>query len=231
VLAVGPPTRFGALIIVVPKGLVGLSRPRRGARTRPAFSAAAQRHFSKYLVRYGTMALRHRGPGAATRGVVAKMPREDRPGWVRRPCLRWRRRAWVVTAASAEMPCMSAGDRLAVVRAPGKYAVQAGLIGYWAITSFEKIARGSSYRAQDVALFSGCLDVQRQRSAWNLTLPGPSRSRACGNQLHPGAGVLAQGRSGGCRGDARQSPAGHRGLHGRADASGIGRGARGGRVR
>jgi hypothetical protein len=112
-----------------------------------------------------------------------------------------------VTAATTEIPCQVAGDRLAVVEAVGKYAGQGVLIGGWVITSFEKIARGPSYRARGVAVFSfsGCLDVRRDRIAWNLTL-GSTPSRAEGRRLHRGAAVLAEGRSGGCGG----TPAGSR---------------------
>ena len=134
-----------------------------------AFVAAhTPRPFSESLVAYGTMVLRGCGPRAATRGLDAQMPSKHGPGCVRRRCLRWRWRSWVVATATAEIPDQVAGDELAVVEAAGKYAVQGGLIGDWTITSFGKIARGPIYRAEGAEVFSGRPEVQRDRSAWAI---------------------------------------------------------------
>ena len=219
-------------MMVVPKGAVGVSRFRRGGSDAHRISAAAQRPVQP-IFSVIQMALRNRGPGAAVSGSGG----QDAEG-------RWGRMdAPPMLAVAATLvgrdgrdrrgTLQFAGDRLAVVDAAGKYAVQAGLIGDWMIISFEKIAGGPSYRAQGVEAFSfsSCLDVRRDRSAWKLTLRAPIRSGAGGRRLHRGAGVLADGCSGGCRGHAHRSPACHRGLVRIADASGIGRGARGGRVR
>ena len=59
-------------------------------------------------------------------------------------------------------------------------------------------------------------------SIGNLTLCGPTRSRAGRLRLHRDAGVLVDGRSSGRRGDGHRSPACHRGLGRRRDVSGIG---------
>jgi hypothetical protein len=251
-----------------------------------AFIAAhIPKAFSESLVAYGTMVLRSCGPRAVTRGLDAQMPSKHGPGCVRRRCLRWRWRSWVVATATAEMPYQAAGDQLAVVEADGKYAVQGGLMGDWTITSFGKIARGPIYRAEGAEVFSGRPDVQRDRSAWaircarcasaagsghrsasgagssrerartrsaaatrafagaagvlamvdtgtgravstlstgNLMLRGPTRSRAGKCRLHRGAGLVVEGSSGGRRGDGHRSPACHRGLGRRRDASGLG---------
>ncbi len=251
-----------------------------------AFIAAhIARPCNESLVAYGTIVLRDCGPGAATRGLDAQMPSKHGPGCVRRRCLRWRWRSWVVATAAGEITYQVAGDELAVVEAVGKHAVQGGLIGDGTITSFGKIARGPIYRAEGAEVFSGGPDVQRDRSAWaircarcasaadrgtrsangagssrerartrsaratpafagaagvlavvdtrtgraistfsigNLMLCGPTRSRAGRRGLHPGAGLVVEGRCGGRRGDAHRYPACHRGLGRRRDASGLG---------
>ena len=56
----------------------------------------------------------------------------------------------------------------------------------------------------------------------NLMVRGRTPSRAGRRRLHRDAGVLVDGRSGGRRGDGHRSPACHRGLGRRRDASGIG---------
>ncbi len=93
-----------------------------------AFIAAhTPRPLRESLVAYDTMVLGSCGLGAATRGLDAQMPSKYGAGCVRRRCLRWRLRSWVVATATAEMPYQVAGDELAVVEAAGKYALQGRL--------------------------------------------------------------------------------------------------------
>lgn len=96
------------------------------------------------------------------------MPSKFWAGCVRRRCLRWRWRSWVVATASAEMPYQVAGDQLAVREAAGKHAVQRGLVGDWTIGSFGKIARGPIYRADGAEVFSDRRGVQDDRRAWAI---------------------------------------------------------------
>jgi hypothetical protein len=124
--------------------------------------------FSEDIVAYGTIGFRSCGTGAATRGLDAQMPSKFGPGCVRRRCLRWRSRSWVMATVTAKSPYQVAGEELAVVEATGTHAVQRGLIGDWTITSFGKIARGPIYRAEAAEVFSGRLGVQRDRSAWAI---------------------------------------------------------------
>src|SRR5450755_1420345 len=56
-------------------------------------------------------------------------------------------------------------DQRAVVEAAGKDAAQVGLIGDCAIASFTEIAAGLISRARSTEVFSGCLDVERERRA------------------------------------------------------------------
>lgn len=93
------------------------------------------------------------------------MPTEDGAGCVCRPCLMWWWRSWVAVAVTAKMTYEVSADQLAVVEAAGKYAAQVGLIGDCAIASFKEIAAGLISRARSTEVFSGCLDVERERRA------------------------------------------------------------------
>ena len=200
--AFGRAPRHVSGMIVVPQRDVGASRRRcGGSDAHRIYCNRTQRPFSQYSAARGRICFGSCGPGAATLGLESQMPREDGAGRARRPCSRWRRCSWVVTAATAETPCEVAGYQLAVVGAAGKYVAQGGLIGGRVIASCEGIARGPSYRARraEVCSFSGRLDVRRDRSR--------------------------------CRGHAHRFPVYGRGLLRRTDASGIGRQARGESVR
>lgn len=111
------------------------------------------------------MAHRRCGVGPRFEGLEAQVPTEDGAGCVCRPCLTWWWRSWVAVAVTAEMTYQVSADQLAVVEAAGKYAAHVGLIGDCAIASCKEIAAGLISRARSTEVFSGCLDVERERRA------------------------------------------------------------------
>lgn len=99
----------------------------------------------------------------------------------------------------------------------------------WAGSSRERARTRSAWATRPFADAAGVLatvDTGTGRGVStfpirSLMLRGPTRSRAGRRRLHPGAGVLAEGRSG-APGRRRPDPACHGGLGRRRDASGIG---------
>lgn len=130
------------------------------------FTAAhTPRPFSESIVACGMMAHRRCGVGPRFEGLEAQVPTEDGAGCVCRPCLMWWWRLWVAVAVTAEMTYQVSADQLAVVEAAGKYAAHVGLLDDCAIASFKEIAAGLISRARGTEVFSGCLDVERERRA------------------------------------------------------------------
>jgi hypothetical protein len=93
------------------------------------------------------------------------VPTEDGAGCVCRPCLPWWWRSLFAVAMTAEMTYQVSADQPAVVEAACKYAAHFGLIGDWAIASFKEIAAALTSRARSTEVFSGCLDIERERRA------------------------------------------------------------------
>jgi hypothetical protein len=56
------------------------------------------------------------------------------------------------------------GKQIAIDAEAGTFKMKGGLIGDWAITSFEEIAKSPYYHAKGTETFKGCLDRRRDRS-------------------------------------------------------------------
>jgi hypothetical protein len=164
-----------------------------------------------------------RGAGWADRRLDDHVFREDREGPVRRvegaevssgPAdVQRDRRAWAIrcarcASAAGRGPRSASGAGSSPERAPTRSA-------------------GATRAVADAADVLVMVDTRTWRAVstfciGNLMVRGRTPSRAGRRRLHRDAGVLVDGRSSGRRGDGHRSPACHRGLGRRRDASGIG---------
>lgn len=69
----------------------------------------------------------------------------------------------VASPAAADTYKVS-GKQIAVDPEAGTFKMKGGLLGDWAITSFEEIATSPYYHAKGTELFKGCIDRRRDRS-------------------------------------------------------------------
>ena len=73
--------------------------------------------------------------------------------------------AAVVFAAPATAKTYSvSGKQIAVDEDAGTFKMRGGLIGKWAITSFQELETSPIYHGRGTELFRGCLDRRRDRS-------------------------------------------------------------------
>ena len=72
--------------------------------------------------------------------------------------------AIAVASPAAANTYKVSGKQIAVDAEAGTFKMKGGLLGDWAITSFEEIGTSPYYHAKGTELFTGCLDRRRDRS-------------------------------------------------------------------
>jgi len=105
--------------------------------------------------------------------------------------------ALVLAAPAAAKTYAVSGKQIAVNEAKGKYRMEGGLDGKWAVTSFKQLATSPLYRGKGTEKFKGCLDRERNGCGagdpsgtlsfkflyWGLF--GPGDSLVWGSCWHP----------------------------------------------